>query len=400
MATRESILEDVLSMESRAILLELGTSLGKTRLAIEKTVQRCSDRENPKILVVAPTYAIIKGWPDEFNKWNHSDMLQYVTFSTYDSLDKRVDTQWDMIIFDEAHHLSDRCLVILAKLKSDNFIFLTATMKSVTYWGIKAVLPDLETYDMDLYAAMEEGILAFPTIMLIPLRLDSREEKFTYEIIPKKVEKVDPKPYVMTPSMYWKLKKKNDNTKYVLKGTAWDYNRLLSRFIEGLKKYKTGAARFKYLNLAGVRLKWLSRQKDNQVKKILEILKDERTLTFCSDIAHTEVFGPNSIHSQKDEEVMDILNAFNEGKINHIQACRMLNEGVNLVNCRVGIFANISSSDIMNVQRMGRILRHKSPVIIIPYFVDTREEEIVKEIVGDYNPELVKVIEKPCDLKL
>ena len=97
---------------------------------------------------------------------------------------------------------------------------------------------------------------------------------------------------------------------------------------------------------------------------------------------------------------MDILNAFNEGKINHIQACRMLNEGVNLVNCRVGIFANISSSDIMNVQRMGRILRHKSPVIIIPYFVDTREEEIVKEIVGDYNPELVKVIEKPCDLKL
>ena len=36
-----------------------------------------------------------------------------------------------------------------------------------------------------------------------------------------------------------------------------------------------------------------------------------------------------------------------------------------------------------------RILRHKSPVLIFPYFVETREEEIVKEVTSGYNPELI-----------
>jgi hypothetical protein len=39
-----------------------------------------------------------------------------------------------------------------------------------------------------------------------------------------------------------------------------------------------------------------------------------------------------------------------------------------------------------------RILRHKSPVLIFPYFVDTREEEIVNEIIKDYNSELITKI--------
>lgn len=395
---REPILNEVLSMNSRAILLEMGTGLGKTRLAIEKTHQLFGNEL--QLLVVVPTYAVMNGWPLEFKKAGREEMLKSVTFTTYDSLSKRTGTHWDMVIFDEAHHLTDDYLLVLRKIKSKNFIFLTATMRPYTYWGIKAVLPELETYTKGLQSAMEDGIISYPTIILMPMKLDTKEEKFTYEIVPKKVTKVDPKPYVMTPSMYWKLRNRKDNTKYTLRGTAWDYNRLMSRFIEGLKKYKSGPARFKYLNMAGIRLKWLSRQKDKQVKELLEYLKNERTLTFCSDIEHTEVFGPNSVHSKKEEDVMEIIDAFNRGEINHIQTCRMLNEGVNLVNCRIGIFANISSSDIMNVQRIGRILRHVSPILIFPYFVDTREEEIVNGMVGDYNPELVKTISKPCDLKL
>lgn len=62
---------------------------------------------------------------------------------------------------------------------------------------------------------------------------------------------------------------------------------------------------------------------------------------------------------------------------------------MNLVDCRVGLYANLNSSDIIIKQRLGRILRHKDPVIIVPYFQGTREEELVEKMLEDYNPELV-----------
>lgn len=65
---------------------------------------------------------------------------------------------------------------------------------------------------------------------------------------------------------------------------------------------------------------------------------------------------------------------------------------VNLVNCRVGVYATLNSSDRMITQKLGRLLRHPNPVIIIPYFVKTRDEEIVAKMLENYNPELVTTI--------
>lgn len=59
---------------------------------------------------------------------------------------------------------------------------------------------------------------------------------------------------------------------------------------------------------------------------------------------------------------------------------------MNLRNCQIGIYANIGSSKVVEVQRLGRILRHENPLIIIPFFVGTREEEIVQEMMKNYNP--------------
>ena len=53
----------------------------------------------------------------------------------------------------------------------------------------------------------------------------------------------------------------------------------------------------------------------------------------------------------------------------------------------------INSSDRLNIQRQGRIFRHKSPVLIFPYFKYSREEEIVKDIVQNYNPDLITTID-------
>ena len=83
---------------------------------------------------------------------------------------------------------------------------------------------------------------------------------------------------------------------------------------------------------------------------------------------------------------------FNNNKIKHITACNILNEGVNLTNCRIGIFCNLNSSEIVVKQRVGRILRHKSPIIIIPYFRDTREEELIEKMIEGYSADSIETI--------
>lgn len=47
-----------------------------------------------------------------------------------------------------------------------------------------------------------------------------------------------------------------------------------------------------------------------------------------------------------------------------------------------------------------RLLRHKDPIIIIPYFKGTREEELVAKMLEDYNPELVTKLTSLTELKL
>lgn len=154
---------------------------------------------------------------------------------------------------------------------------------------------------------------------------------------------------------------------------------------------RSNIAKNKWLKLCSDRLKWLSDKKLYYSQQLLSSLKDFRTLTFCNSIEQTELLGEYCINS-KNKDSLQYLENFNNGKINHITACSMLNEGMNLTNCQIGIYNNLNSSETIIKQRMGRILRHPNPIIIIPYYKDTREEELVKEMLEDYNPDLIKTI--------
>ena len=47
-----------------------------------------------------------------------------------------------------------------------------------------------------------------------------------------------------------------------------------------------------------------------------------------------------------------------------------------------------------------RILRHKSPIIIIPYFKNTREEELVQKMVEEYSEDSIISVDSINDIKL
>lgn len=72
----------------------------------------------------------------------------------------------------------------------------------------------------------------------------------------------------------------------------------------------------------------------------------------------------------------------------------------NLTDCQYGIFAMLNSSERMVIQKLGRLLRHKEPVIVIPYYVGTRDEELTRKIIEGYDNNNIKTINYVENLKL
>ena len=387
---REDISNLLNECTAKEVVLELSTGYGKTKYALEYI-----NKYSPKnILVVIPRLVLINNWKEEINKWGFNYLLDKITFSTYVSLHKHADKQWDFVCYDEAHHLSERCQLIDNLISTKFRVFLSATLKKNFKWWLIKTYPKVKFITVSLKEAIDNEVLPDPKIFLIPLILDNYNST---EILVKKNKKS-----TLTIDCFYK-----DRWKYMklyncnIKCTPQQYYTEISNDIEYWKKQSMfkKAFEFKWLKCCNDRLKWLANQKITIVKTILKQLKDYRVLTFCSSIEHTELLGKYCVNS-KNKSSIDNLRLFSEGRVKHITSVAMLDEGCNLAQCKVGLFAMLNSSDRMIFQRLGRILRHKEPVIIIPYYKNTREEEIVSKMLENYNPELVKIITNLNDLKI
>lgn len=312
-------------------------------------------------------------WLKEIEKWG-GIKSDYITIECYESLKKYRNKRFDIIVADEMQHLSDARLKVLKSIVIDeNFIGLSATIKK----GMRDYFINVykaEIIKCGLREAVEDEVLPEPIVYLIPLNLDTINRTYKVKKFGKEIITTQRGYYNTTSSLI-----------------EWYKNKY---FISKNEKIKN-----LWLSSAGKRLKWLAEQKESFVLAILSKFKNYRTLTFCSSIEQSERLGKYNITS-KNKSSEENLNRFNEGKIKHITACNILNEGVNLTNCRMGIFCNLNSSEIVVKQRIGRILRHKQPIIIIPYFKNTREEEIVSVMLEEYTKESIITIDNIEEIKL
>jgi len=378
--TREEIHDLALSKidNTKYMILELITGFGKTKTAIDLINHICdrvfNREQSPTTILILVAKTVHKQtWKEEIEKWG-GIKSDYITIECYESLKKYDSAYFDIVIADEMQHLSDARLEVLETIHiNEAFIGLSATIKKdMRDYFVNAY--KAEVIKCGLKEAVEDEVLPEPTVYLLPLSLDTKN--YSYRI--KKFKR----DIITTQQGYY-------NTISSL--IKWYKNKFLTSRRERIKNL--------WLSTAGKRLKWLSEQKEDVVLALLDKFKDCKTLTFCSSIEQSERLGKYNITSKNKASVKN-LEMFNLNKIKHITACNILNEGVNLTNCRVGIFCNLNSSEIVVKQRVGRILRHKSPIIIIPYFKNTREEELVKKMIEDYNKELIKTLNNINDLEL
>lgn len=377
--TREQHVQEILKLPNESLLLELPTSFGKSKVAIE-LIRKYARTD---VLIVVPRLVLIKNWLDELKKWKFD---RKVKITTYKSLDKHCGV-WDVVIFDECQHYTERCQEIIDEgYHIDHAIGLSATVPFEIKMRLADSFPQMKSYKVTAKEAIDEEILPDPKVFLLKLYLDNTYRNQQIILNPKKGNPL----VVDYPNRWGHLKDKS--RMIIINCTPTEYYLYVSQKIDWIKKqyFMTNQAYQKnqWLFQSGNRLKWLSAQKNDIVKQILEILDNYRTLTFCSDIKQTEILGQFCINS-KNNHSEELLQGFNDEKIDHITACNMLNEGINLRNCQVGIYANLNSSQVIVKQRLGRILRHQDPMIVIPYFYGTRDAELVENMMKDYNPELV-----------
>lgn len=392
--TRDDMLREILSLKGSNWLLELATGTGKSKMAIEKVRSKVTNNFNT--LVVVPRNVHKQNWDAEFKKWWPKHPLS-ITYTTYVSFPK-YKGKWDFVIFDECHHLSERCREALCDFDISHSVLLSATVSKNLKDELKEVFDNLVSYKKDLRDVIEEEILPDPKVYLWPLDLNTG---LPTESVWKN-SKAKGKLIECSWATRWNYIKQTVCPVKIYCTERQYYSDLHSQIEYWKKRYMNTRgilAKNKWLRLCNDRLKWLSDKKVKHLYQLLSFLSKYRTLTFCNSIEQTELLGKYCINS-KNTESIQYLEDFNNGKVDHITACNMLNEGMNLVNCQVGIYANLNSSEAIIKQRMGRLLRHPNPVIIVPYFKNTREEELVQTMLEDYNPKLVTTIRDISEIKV
>lgn len=382
--TREELTYKFLESKKSNYILQLPTSYGKTLLALKKVDQWFTP--SSKILIAIPRKVLIDNWKKEIKQWGLEKLLDNIVFTTYISLPKycTLNNYWDIVILDEAHHASERCQSAMKLLKTNHLIGLSATLKRehLKYFNDRF---NTEIITVKVKDAIESAVLPDPKIILIPMTLDNTVANC---IIEKNIKKTTNPNAIRTIGFSEKWKYRSYKGPLRITCTAQQYYDDISGLIEWYKQKGMYNAIMKnmWLHKAGERLKWLAKHKENIIKDLLRQLKNYRVLTFCQSIEQSETLGCPCVNSRVGTENLE---KFNAKKIKHIASIDMLNEGLNPVDCKIGLFQMINSSQRVSLQRIGRILRHKEPVLIFPYWTHTREEEIINELIKDYNPELI-----------
>ncbi|MCR5352301.1 MAG: DEAD/DEAH box helicase family protein [Bacteroidales bacterium] len=380
MATKEEIHSELQNqaldemITNKRLILEWATGVGKSRVGI-KLVDFLDLFENKtKVLLLVGEDAHKENWKTEFiealGEKRATELLANVRMECYASLKKCLNFPWDLVIADEGHHLrSPKKVEMLHSLKTERFLILSATLSD--HGDAKALKEALvenfgefvnKNYNLD--NAIEDGILPEPNIEVLPLQMWDKAEN-RYDDITNYLDKKK-KEY---------LSAMND-TGFFAKSEAE---------LEGLKA--------KMLHAGSMRKQFLGRLKSNMAKRIIDEYNESnlRYICFCASIDQVEKLGgTNVINSRQSRKInKETIRRFNDGEIDSLFAVGMLQEGVSLKNIQAGLIVQLDGKSRSFVQKFGRVLRSKKPILKIIYVPESRDEDFLYNALKDVNQKYV-----------
>lgn len=377
----------------KRVILQWPTGVGKgyfgAKAIQELKPQRC-------LLLVAETFHK-KNWQEEFEKQGVVfDIFQEVVIECYASLKKYEGTQWEIIILDEAHHVGSELRTdILKTIKTDMVLCLSATLDRDIIASIESCFGKFYIDKISISKAIEQNMLPVPEIYTIPLTLDNTNYSETItETWGNKLKRIKYRCKYTDRWAYKKNKSKYPNVELEISCTQKQkYLYICEQFEFWKQRYfqtKNQGVKNLWMQMGNQRKIYLGSLKTNVVKEFLKTINDKRYICFCTNIQQAdEMGGENAIHTKAQDNEQKLYE-FNMGIRDHIFAVSMLREGQNLNNIEAGIIVQTEGVELSTIQRIGRILRSKKPIIYIFYYEGTRDEEFVRNALKDIDSKYIQ----------
>lgn len=319
-----------------------------------------------------------------------------IPFYCYASLHKVVELHPNAnIVLDEAQEVfTEKRLELLNQLNPFQVIVSTATIDHNQVMDLSKIF-NFEEDEMyierrSLIRNINDGILPQPLVMKYPVSLDNtrKTEEFILSAGGKKLELEGEL------SERWDLYKQAKGTKggYIIRlrcteqefydTTTADiayYARSLFKVAPGVRKMYQH--KMKVLGLS--RAKFLARVKERKTLEIIESLRSNnaRFLAFAYSTESAKAFSENTIYSGNSKtRNIELIDKFNKGLINELSANKMLNAGVNLDNIEEAVFQHLEKSLVKFIQKTGRAIRAREPVVHYVYVTNTVDEENVNKL--------------------
>lgn len=267
-------------------ILNLCPRFGK----IYTTINILEQLKPKTILIAYPDNKIKASWQSDFEK--RSYVSGFITYTTHLSLKKYTEEQFDIVIIDEIHLLSEAQIEAAKDIfdKHDCILGLTGTLSSDTQKTLYEELdiPVVARYSIE--QAVQEGVVTDYEITVVKVPLD--DKRINDYKGKKKTEK-----------------KQFDSYKWV---------------IDSLERQGKNTM---FLRLARMRIIQNSIAKMEKTRELLKKHKDERVLVFCGVTKIADALGIPSYHSKTSET--DVFNSFVSDEGNpHLAVVKIGNTGV------------------------------------------------------------------------
>lgn len=341
----------------------LPTGAGKTAVGI-----KAIEKVNSSALVIVPTIDLMEQWTENLSKYLNKDTkdnqtnnkknvripignlgggkddIQPITVATYDSAYLRapyVGNQFELIIFDEVHHLpAPGYRSIAEQMIAPYRLGLTATIQRED--NLHELIPTLVggiVYQLGAKYLSEQKHLAEYSINRIQVNLTPEEQK----------------QYDANQSLFM--------TNMAKLGFRGSHMNNLKRLIMMSNRNKTAREGLLARNKAND----IALNSSSKIKELQRILSENR---FAKTIIFTQnnkmvyelsdkFLIPFITYKTTKEERQDVLEGFKSGRYSTVVTSKVLDEGIDVPDAELGIIMSGTGSGRELIQRLGRLLRPK-----------------------------------------
>ena len=243
--------------------------------------------DDVSILIAYPDLKIKAAWEADFETRGYNN--PNITYTTHLSIKKHTEVQYDLVVLDEIHLLSEAQIEAVKELKCVSVLGLTGTLSSDTERTLNEELKLCVLAEYTIDQAIQEGVIVDYQITVITTPLDNKT------------------------LIQYKTKAKTEKAQF----DAYGYV---------INKLQREGKDTMFMRLNRMRIVQNSIAKLNKTKELLYKHKDERILVFCGVTAIADKLGIPSYHSKSKDK--DVFTNFAEGEGNHLAVVKIGNTGV------------------------------------------------------------------------